>query len=116
MEGDAVRRRGWGAHVKPSTATTGSRMMSMVKYLHKRQVKRPMKGEQQAATAQQEGAGASLIGHVIGHPVLVKRGCSAASTAACNRARGSVDTGCGRRRRLEDRGGCSCRGAGCSAA
>ena len=74
--------------------------------------------------------GASLIGHLIGHSVhgrrrlrhrLVKRGCSTSSSAACNRTRGrrvrsSIETGCGRWRRLEDRGGCSCRGASCSAA
>lgn len=47
---------GVGAHVKPSTATTGSRMMSMVKYLHKRRVKRLMTGEQQAANGAAGGS------------------------------------------------------------
>ena len=101
-----MRRRGWGAHVKPSTATTGSRMMSMVKYLHKRRVKWPMTGEQQAAGGAAEGTGVSLISHVIGHSVLlrhrlVKRGYSDGSNATCNRTcgrrvRGSIETACGR--------------------
>ena len=48
------------AHVKPSTATTGSRMISMLKYLLKRRVKRPMTGEQHAAN------GAAGQGHAAG--------------------------------------------------
>ena len=47
---DAMRRRErGGAHVKPSTATTGSSIMCMVKYLHKRRVKQPMTEEHEAA-------------------------------------------------------------------
>ena len=42
--------------MKPSNATTGSRMISMVKYLHKSRVKRRMTGEQQTTNGAAGGS------------------------------------------------------------